>query len=930
MLQINKSRPVERQTLSPEFLSPVEIYAFAIAFVRRQFRVIGFVFLLTLSLGVVYILASPPRYTGRAVLVLDAHKAQAFPNEASLGMPIDSMAVDTQIEVLNSDKIALSVIEQLHLDEDPEFISPKAGVVGSLVGLAEGAVNGVISVFLPSTVTEPSSSDLNTQRALNTFQSRLKIQRVAVTYAIEIDFESLNAERAAQIANAIADSYMVDSLETKYETTKRASGWLQDRLKELREQSSNAERAVVDYKTKNNIVDTGGRLMNEQQLAEFNSELMQARAQTTEAKARLDRVRQILRAGSVDPGAATTATVADTLHNEVITKLRGQYLEYDARAADWAQKYGPNHLAVVNLRNQMSELRRTIAEELKRTAESYQSDYEIAKQREESVQRSLDQIVSDSQTTNEASVTLHSLESSAQTYRALYDSFLQRYMESVQQQSFPVSESRLISQAKTPLGKSSPRSKLVLALASLIGLILGTGVAMLRDISDRVFRTTSQIREHLSADCISLIPLARGAYVSAQDRSSAKDALDLAAGRSESKAGPSEAATGRSGSAMRSPASGADSTASIASSSGSAPASGADSTASVASSSGSAPASGADSTASVASSSGSAPTSGTDSTESVAGSPESAPDTSGSATVSTESGTDSTALVAGFSGLGTDSTALVAGFSRSATDMTTSEIYSQALGGEAPRRLRTIVRDASVQWMVVDSPLSRFAEAIRAIKVAIDLEHAGKSTKVIGVTSSLPNEGKSTIAVSLAALIAHGGGRVVLVDCDLRNPSLSKMLIPSAKSGLLDVIAGKAELESVIWTEETTGLAFLPAAPPRRFAHSSEILASESFRALFEKLRGNYDYVIVDLSPLAPVVDVRVITPIIDSFLFVVEWGRTKIDVVEHALSNAQGVYDNLLGIVLNKADMNALGRYESPRGNYYYNHHYTRYGYTD
>ena len=86
----------------------------------------------------------------------------------------------------------------------------------------------------------------------------------------------------------------------------------------------------------------------------------------------------------------------------------------------------------------MSELRRTIAEELKRTAESYQSDYEIAKQREKSVQRSLDQIVSDSQTTNEAAVTLHSLESSAQTYRALYDSFLQRYMEWVQQQSFPV------------------------------------------------------------------------------------------------------------------------------------------------------------------------------------------------------------------------------------------------------------------------------------------------------------------------------------------------------------------------------------------------------------------------------------------------------------------------------------------------------------
>ena len=446
-----------------------------------------------------------------------------------------------------------------------------------LVGLVQGTVNDVISVILPSTVTNPFSSDfLNTQRALNTFQSRLKIQRVAVTYAIEIDFQSLNPERAAQIANAIADAYMVNSLETKYETTKRASVWLQDRLKELREQSSNAERAVVDYKTKNNIVDTGGRLMNEQQLAEFNSELMQARAQTAEAKARLDRVRQILGAGSVDPGAATTATVADTLHNDVITKLRSQYLEYDARAADSAQKYGPNHLAVVNLRNQMSELRRTIAEELKRTAESYQSDYEIAKQREESVQRSLDQIVSDSQTTNKAAVTLHSLESSAQTYRALYDSFLQRYMESVQQQSFPVSEFRLISQAKTPLVKSSPRSMLVFSLASLIGLILGAGVAMLRDISDRVFRTTSQIREHLSADCISLVPLARGVYVSAPDRSSAKDALDLVAGpsaatgRSGSATSSSGSAASSSGSATVSTASGANCAASVAGSSGSA------------------------------------------------------------------------------------------------------------------------------------------------------------------------------------------------------------------------------------------------------------------------------------------------------------------------------------------------------------------------
>jgi polysaccharide biosynthesis transport protein len=107
-------------------------------------------------------------------------------------------------------------------------------------------------------------------------------------------------------------------------------------------------------------------------------------------------VHQILVAGDVDPAATATATVTDTLKNDVITKLRQQYLEYDARASDWAAKYGASHLAVVNLHNQMREFRRAIFNELQRIAESYKSDYEIAKTREESLQKSLSKIVSES------------------------------------------------------------------------------------------------------------------------------------------------------------------------------------------------------------------------------------------------------------------------------------------------------------------------------------------------------------------------------------------------------------------------------------------------------------------------------------------------------------------------------------------------------
>jgi succinoglycan biosynthesis transport protein ExoP len=782
MLQINKSRLVPEQTVqASEFVSPAELYASVIGFVRRQFAVILFVLLFTLALGTVYLFTSPPRYTGHAVLVIDTHKSQFFQGQSPLGdLPVDSATVDTQLEIIKSQNIALSVIKDLHLNEDREFIAPSAGFIGSIMGFVSNTLIGgftdLVSFGAPSgekSASDPSPDFRLTQSALGTFESHLTAKRVGLTYAIDLEFQSLNPDRAAQIANAVADAYVVDALEAKYQTTRRAAVWLQDRLKELREESANAERAVIDYKTKNNIVDTGGRLMNEQQLAEINSSLIQARAMTAEAKARLDRVQQILGAGDIDPTAAAAATVTDTLHNDVITKLREQYLEYDARAADWTAKYGATHLAVVNLRNQMRELRRSIFQELQRIAETYKSDYEIAKTREESVQQSLDQIVTESQTTNQAQVTLHDLQSSAESYRSLYDNFLQHYMESVQQQSFPVSESRLITQATRPLAKSSPKSPLVLSLAALGGLIFGIGIGVLRDISDRVFRTTAQVSERLQADCISVVPLMKGGAKSKQSEYALSDT-------------------------------------------------------------------------------------------------------------------------------------------------------------EAPPTQRVIRRDKSLLWAVADSPLSRFAESIRAIKVAADLANAIKANKVVGITSSLPNEGKSTIAISLAELIAAGGSRALIIDCDLRNPSLSRKLASQATAGLLEVLSGQCKLEDVLWTDPATSFSFLPAVLPSRLAHSSEILASQATRKMFERLREAYDYIIVDLSPLAPVVDVRAMTHLIDSFVFVTEWGRTKMDVAEHALSSARGVYENLLGIVLNKADMNAFARYESYRSNYYYNRYYARYGYTE
>lgn len=767
MLQIGKSPAAEVRvsgdTAAPGAISATELLEQLVGFARRQLPLVLFILVLALGAGATYLLTTPPRYAGQAKLIIDSRKVQLFQQQPTLTeVPIDSASVESQLEILQSENVALSVIKDLRLTEDTEFVGSSGGLVGNLLNLASSVV---------ASAPRPQSEFELTRAALASFQSRLSVKRVGLTYVIDISFRSFNPDRAAQIANAVADAYIVDQLDAKYQTTRRAAVWLQDRLQELRQQASAAERAVVDFKAKNNIVDAGGRLMSEQQLAELNSALVQARAQTAEARARLNRIQEITSQVVPDDRFAGTATVAETLKNDVITKLRSQYLELAGREADWSNRYGRNHLAAVNLRNQMHEIRKSILDELKRIAETYKSDFEIAKAREEAVQKSLDAIVSVSQSTSQAQIVLRELESASQSYRALYDNFLQRYMESVQQQSFPITEARVITRASPPAAPSGPKALVVLVMAMGGGLVFGVGLGMLREISDRVFRTASQVESALQTNCISVLPKVK---------------------------------------------------------------------------------------------------------------PE---------------------------------------VQRSVPD---GKIPSDIVGA------RMLSRNQSLLWHVVNSPLSRFAEGIRTIKVTADMAGAAQSNKVIGITSALPNEGKTLIAISFAQLIADSGARVIVLDCDLRNPSLTRQLAPQASLGLIDVVAGAAALKDAIWTEPSTNLAFLPAVVKSRLAHTSEILASEAMKKLIDHLRESYDYVIVDLSPLAPVVDVRSTVNLIDSYVFVIEWGRTKIEVIEHALGGARAIYDNLLGIVLNKVNLKVLNRYETNRGNYHYNEYYTRYGYSD
>src|SRR5262249_31845317 len=148
---------------------------------------------------------------------------------------------------------------------------------------------------------------------------------------------------------------------------RRAGDWLQDRLQALREQAATAERAVIEFKAKNNIVAAGGTLINEKQLSEISGQLATARAHTSDIEARLARIDAVRRAYQQEqPTSTADETVSEAMTNPIITKYRTQYLDLINRERDWSARYGKNHVAVANLRNQIRDIRRSIYDELGR------------------------------------------------------------------------------------------------------------------------------------------------------------------------------------------------------------------------------------------------------------------------------------------------------------------------------------------------------------------------------------------------------------------------------------------------------------------------------------------------------------------------------------------------------------------------------------
>ncbi len=204
-------------------------------------------------------------------------------------------------------------------------------------------------------------------------------------------------------------------------------------------------------------------------------------------------------------------------------------------------------------------------------------------------------------------------------------------------------------------------------------------------------------------------------------------------------------------------------------------------------------------------------------------------------------------------------------------------------------------------------PQSQMAESYRALRTSILLSSIGGPPRVIMVTSSLPQEGKTTTSLNFATVLAQKASRVLLIDADLRRPSVHTTLGLGPRLGLSNVLSGSATLEStVIRVPALKSLYVLPAGttPP----NPAEMLASVEMHELVSSLRKQYDHIVIDTPPVLSVTDAAVVSPMADTVVLVIRAGQTTKQALKRARDILVQVNARISGVVLNAVDLNAPG----------------------
>lgn len=475
--------------------------------VMRRAKLVIITTVIAMLLAGVYLLLTPATYTAMTQILIDENLSRYAEEETDIqtAQQIDNR-MSSAVEILKSKTLALRVVDQLNLADNEVFLNPPA----SPIALAKDSVKSVISLVQPAkpAVSEEAARSGRREKAAAILQQSLSADRVGRSSVIAVSLRSPEAPLSARLAKAYAEAYVTEQLSANYDAIERASNWLQERLTDLNRRSQEAALAVEQYKIDNGLISPRGELLSSQQLADLTSQLIVAQADTATASARYNQYKAIVDRG---PEAAVNNAIisARDADNSVIQDLRKRYQAAVERERSILDQFGPDHPQARMLATEKDEIARQIYSELQQLTMGFQNEYKVAASREQSLRDSIERVAGSNSQANVSMVQMSELQQKADSLKTLYRSYLTRFEQASQQQSFPIAKARVISEAGLPSAPSSPRKTLTMALSIVLGLFAGGGIAAVLELKERGFRLGQHVRSHLGLRFLGYLPLLR-------------------------------------------------------------------------------------------------------------------------------------------------------------------------------------------------------------------------------------------------------------------------------------------------------------------------------------------------------------------------------------------------------------------------------------
>ncbi len=433
----------------------IDLGALGRALWRKKFLIVGLT-LIAAALAFAAVNFITPRYRSEARVLIETRENIFLRPDAEKSIErnttVDQEAVTSQVQLILSRDLAREIIKKLKLAERPEFdpVLRGTGIVQTILGLVGFAKD-------PMQMTPE-------ERVLKSYYDRLAAFQVEKSRVIAIEFESEDPELAAQVANAIAEGYLVVQQAAKQEQTRSAGTWLSGEIDRLRGKVAEAEGKVEQYRAKTNLfIGNNNTTLSNQQLGDFNAQLASARAQKADAEGKANLIREALRTGAA-------VEFSDIINSELMRRLTEQRVTLRAQLAEQSSTLLDQHPRIKELRAQIADLERQMRGEADRLARSLENDAKLASSKVDALSSGLEQLKRQAASTNEQDVQLRALERDAKSQRDLLESYLAKYREATARDSIGATspDARIISTAVVSNTPAWPKKLPTVLVAALV------------------------------------------------------------------------------------------------------------------------------------------------------------------------------------------------------------------------------------------------------------------------------------------------------------------------------------------------------------------------------------------------------------------------------------------------------------------------------